>query len=152
VGDTDGGWGEVLDNAFPGGSTAAPLAMPADTTDATTDGYAPKATSTDAATMGTISPMTVPDDGGGGGGGCAGPGFSMPDPMVEAGMPATWYPLAACEGQMATIADYCRKVCLCLLVVFAVVKTIELIQSGLGLSTHVQLTSGADWSGAQRWK
>lgn len=75
----------------------------------------------------------------GGSGGCNGPGFSMPAVMQDGGMPATWYPVKACSGMASTVAGYSRMLATAGLVVLAVVKTISIIQSGLGLSSGVPI-------------
>ncbi|WP_148046016.1 hypothetical protein [Nocardioides marmoriginsengisoli] len=72
-------------------------------------------------------------------GGCNGPGFSMPAVMTDAGMPSTFYPVKACSGAAATAAGYSRMLATAGLVVLTVVKTISLVQSGLGLSSGVPI-------------
>ena len=81
----------------------------------------------------------------GGNAGCQGPGFNMPDVLVDGGMPSPFYPFSSCGSTASQVAYWSHLVATVFLVVLAVVKVVELITSGMGLSTHVGIVRGHPW-------
>lgn len=82
-------------------------------------------------------------------GSCQGPGIAA-DKLAVLGYEGTLYPFAACDGTMATVAEWTRLLLMMFVGLSAALKVFQMIAVGVGAARSASILGNFDWSEAVR--